>query len=87
MKKSIKTPEYWEDPLFQPLIEVETAYGNKVKIPNKFINGWQTAKMTKEDMEKRGLDPLDGLEIDKEINPLYYDLELVYYEIYEEESC
>ena len=86
MKKVIETPEYWKKERYLPLIEVETAYGNKVMIPEKFINGWQTAKLVKEDMEKHGLDPLDGLEIHEETNPLYYDLERVFYEIYTSES-
>ena len=81
--KTIKTPKYWQDKLFQPLIEVKTAYGNKVKIPKMYFNGWQTAKMEKAEAERLGLDILDGLERDREINSLYYDLERVFYEIYE----
>ena len=84
--KTIKTPKYWEGKIFQPLTEVETAYGNKVKIPKLYINGWQTAKMAKEELERLGLDVLDGLERHKETNSLYYDLERVFYEIYEEDN-
>ena len=84
--KKVKTPKYWEDKLFHPLIEVETAYGNKVQIPKRYINGWQTAKMEKAEAERLGLDILDGLEKDEEIAPIYYDLERVFLEIYEEDN-
>ena len=84
-KKEVKTPKYWEDELFQPLIEVETAYGSKVKIPKRYINGWQTAKMEKAEAERLGLGVLDGLE-NEEIAPMYYDLERVFFEIYEEDN-
>ena len=82
--KTVSYPKYWEDELFQPLIEVETAYGNKVKIPKRYINGWQTAKMEKAEAERLGLGVLDGLEVDEEIAPMYYDLKRVFFEIYEE---
>ncbi len=86
MNVKIKTPKYWQMERFQPLTEVETAYGHKVMIPSRFINGWQTAKMVRDDMVRRGLDPLDGLEIHAETDSIYYDLERVFYEIYEEED-
>ena len=86
MVPEVKTPKYWNDEVFQPLIEVKTVNGNSVKIPKKFTNGWQMAQMVKEAMVEDGLDPLDGLEIHAETNPLYYDLERVYYEIYEEDD-
>ena len=84
--EAVKTPKYWESELFQPLIEVETAYGNKVEIPKMYFNGWQTAKMEKAEAERLGLDILDGLERDKEVDSLYYDLERVFLEIYEEDN-
>ena len=84
--EAVKTPKYWESELFQPLIEVETAYGNKVEIPKMYSNGWQTAKMEKAEAERLGLDILDGLERDKEVDSLYYDLERVFLEIYEEDN-
>ena len=85
--KEVKTPTYWQDKkVFGELVEAETAYGNKVMIPKRYINGWHTAKLTKDAMEARGLDPLDGLEILEETNPMHYDLELVFYEIYKERN-
>ena len=82
-KKTVKTPKYWEGERYQPLIEVETVHGNKVMIPKLFIDGWQTAKLTKQEADRLGLDPLCGLEVYEEANPLYYDLERVFYEVYE----
>ena len=84
-QKEVKTPEYWKDvKVFGEPVEEVTAYGNKVMIPKRFINGWQTAKLTKDYAETHGLDPLDGLDTqDPDINPLYYDMERVFYEIYE----
>ena len=87
--KKVNTPKYWTNEIFQPLVEVETAYGNKVKIPKEFLNGWQTAKMQREDILRRKLEPLAILMVgedenpDKENNPMYFDLEQVFYEIYE----
>ncbi len=82
--KVIKTPEYWKNKeVYGELTEVETAYGHKVMIPKKFIGGWNTAQLREKVMAKSGQDPLDGLENTKDINPLYYDLERVYFEIYE----
>lgn len=82
----IKTPKYWEKDRYQPLVETETAYGNKVKIPKCFMNGWKTAKLTFEHCTSRGVNPLDGLEILEETQPMSYDLERVFYEIYQDED-
>ena len=86
MEKQIKTPKYWEKDHNQPLTEVETVYGHKVMIPTRFSNGWETAKATWEYMIRKGLDPLDGLEIHEKQDPIFYDLERVCYEIYEEDE-
>ena len=84
--QKVKTPKYWNDEDLQPLVEATTSKGNKVMIPKKFINGWETARLRDEDAKKRGLDPLDGLENIKEMQPMSYDLEKVYFEIYEDED-
>ena len=39
-KKEVKTPLYWKKEEFQPLVEVETLYGNKVKIPSRSKESW-----------------------------------------------
>ena len=40
MSKNIKTPEYWQDEFFQPLIKAKTFYGNEVMIPQMFTGAW-----------------------------------------------
>lgn len=42
MEKIIRTPEYWKKPAFQPMVEVRTAYENKVRIPQRFQLWWET---------------------------------------------
>ena len=83
---AVKTPKYWEKERYGKHVEVETAYGNKVKIPARFLNGWETAKQLKEYCDRHGQDPLAGLEILEETQPLSYDLERVFYEIYQEDN-
>ena len=83
----VRTPKCWENKeVFGELTEVKTAYGNTVKIPKIYLNGWETENLTKEAMEKRGLDPLDGLETLKDGHPMSYDLVRVFYEIYQDED-
>lgn len=78
MNKEVKTPKYWHNPdMYKEHIEVETAYGNKVLIPKGFSDAWKMLKIQKEEMEKSGLDILDGLENSD------FDVELVFYERYE----
>jgi len=38
--KTVKTPQYWQEERYQPLIEVNTIYGNTVRIPNCFKDSW-----------------------------------------------
>ena len=38
--KMVKTPSYWNEERFQPLVEVKTIYGNTVKIPERWQNTW-----------------------------------------------
>ena len=38
---AIKTPSYWQEEKYQPLVEAETAYGNKVEIPQNLQNVWE----------------------------------------------
>lgn len=37
----IKVPSYWQEEKYQPMIEAETAYGNKVKIPQILLENWE----------------------------------------------
>ena len=36
----VKTPSYWNEERFQPLVEVKTIYGNTVKIPERLKDSW-----------------------------------------------
>ena len=44
---AVQTPSYWAEERYQPLIEVETAYGNKVKIPERYLPLWKMAQAGK----------------------------------------
>ena len=82
--KTVRTPEYWKDKtVFGELIEVETAYGHKAMIPKKFMHGWRTAKLMLEWSKEHGQDPLEFLDPDDTVNPLFYDLHRVFFEMYE----
>ena len=37
----IKVPSYWQEEKYQPMVEAETAYGNKVKIPQNLKDIWE----------------------------------------------
>ena len=45
---AVQTPSYWQEEEYQPLIEVETAYGNKVKIPERCLIDWNAFHDNKE---------------------------------------
>ena len=36
----VKTPMYWQEEKYQPLIEVKTVYKNNVKIPSVMKDNW-----------------------------------------------
>ena len=38
--ETVKTPEYWKEPKYQPLIEVTTLSGSKIKIPERLKDTW-----------------------------------------------
>ena len=42
MSKEIKTPEYWKEERFQPLVEAKTINGNKVMIPKIMMTSWKS---------------------------------------------
>ena len=65
-EKEIKTPAYWREERFQPLIEVETIYGNKVEIPRRFKDSWDMMMdMSERIISKQGR--ADGLRTIEEI--------------------
>ena len=41
MSKEVKTPEYWNEERFQPLVETETMYGTKVMVPENLMPAWR----------------------------------------------
>ena len=38
--KTVKTPEYWKEARYQPLVEVTTLSGSKIKIPERLKDSW-----------------------------------------------
>lgn len=79
---AVQTPEYWKEERFQPLIEETTALGNKVLIPQKFLDGWKMERLRMEFCQKQKLPLMVGLAEDRTSNPIYYDMARVFYEIY-----
>ena len=51
--KTVQTPEYWKEERYQPLIEVETIYGNTVRIPERFKDSWDFLMMNYEKLISR----------------------------------
>ena len=82
---AVKTPSYWNKEQYQPLVEGTTLYGNKVKVPKRFWDTWALFERQKDKM-RRALEDLtvDGLRRMTTSNTLKKDLQLVFYEIYEE---
>jgi hypothetical protein len=82
---AVKTPTYWQEEKYQPLVEVETLYGNKVMIPQMYEEDWEFYRATKEIM----IDYLKELVPDGYLaetsNPRKQwavDLKKVFYELY-----
>lgn len=64
--KSVKTPRYWQSEEFQPLVEVKTIYGNKVRIPSLFKESWDIlTNMSESIISEQGR--LAGLKTIKEL--------------------
>lgn len=82
---AVKTPSYWKEEKYQPLIEVSTLYGNKVKVPERFLDTWEYLEKAKH-RRKQMIEQLtaDGFRQMPSSNKLKKDLQLVFYEIYEE---
>ena len=82
---AVKTPSYWNVGKYQPLVETTTLYGNKVKVPKRFLDTWEYLEKSKH-RRKQALEYLtaDGFRQLPSSNKLKKDLQLVFYEIYEE---
>ena len=44
---AVKTPSYWNEEKYQPLVETTTLYGNKVKVPKRFLDTWEYLEKSK----------------------------------------
>lgn len=81
---AVKTPTYWQEEKYQPLIEVETAYGNKVKIPKSLIQCWELEMSLKEALKQEPQEAKDGyLSAIKKPHDSRWDLTKVFWELYE----
>ena len=80
----VQTPKYWENPEFQPLVEAETAFGHKVKIPKNLLNIWEMRERQKPyilpDLERAKADGWFKAQIDRMVPQ---DLKRVFFEQYE----
>ena len=58
---AVKTPSYWKEEIFQPLVVVTTMFGNKVKIPNAYQKSWEFLMDLLETTKESKQEFLDGL--------------------------
>ena len=58
----IKTPSYWKEAEYQPLLETETVYGHKVKVPERFLGTWELIKECAEDDDKATVNRMDYMD-------------------------
>ena len=52
MSKKVKTPEYWKDEFFQPLVKAKTINGNEVMIPKMFTGAWHSMEIQADSLLK-----------------------------------
>lgn len=84
-QKKVLTPSYWQEEQYQPLVEVETAYGNKVRIPQSLLSTWAMWEEGKQlilpNIEQA---KAAGWFEPSKRNPAYRDLKRVFFELYQE---
>ena len=81
---AVKTPTYWQEEKYQPLVEVKTAYGNKVKIPESLVQCWELEITLKEALEQEPQEAKDGyLLVVKKNHDSRWHLTKVFWEVYE----
>ena len=84
---AIKTPSYWQEEKYQPLVEAETAYGNKVKIPKSLQDIWERTASLKgrypKNVERAKAAGFFKLESRNKVN---WDILRVYYEEFQEDN-
>ena len=82
---AVKTPSYWQEEKYQPLVEAETAYGHKVKIPKNLHGIWEKTASLKgrypRDVEMAKAAGFFTRTLHNRVNQ---DILLVYYEEFEE---
>lgn len=82
---AIKTPSYWQEEKYQPLVEAETAYGNKVEIPQNLQDIWNKTVSLKgkypKDVEQAKAAGFFKRTLHNRVNQ---DVLLVYYEEFQE---
>lgn|GEM_PF-6258864 len=80
---TVKTPKYWETEEFQPLVEAETAFGHKVKVPENLLDIWAIWERRKtyvlQDLERAKADGWFKAKIHRMIPQ---DLKRVFFEQY-----
>lgn len=82
---AVQTPSYWKEEKYQPLVEVETAYGNKVKIPERCLIDWEAFQDHPEIAIKAFKQALkDGLYEGDKRRKFGVDLRKVFIESYQE---
>ena len=82
---AVKTPSYWQEDKYQPLVEAQTAYGNKVLIPQSLTDTWAMWESRREEILGRLEQVIADGWFDKSLrNPKYQDLKRVYFEQYQE---
>ena len=82
---AVKTPDYWQEERYQPLVEVETLYGNKVHIPQRFKENWELWLRQKEILIDLLRDGVQHGYLEETSNPRKkwaVDLRKVFYELY-----
>ncbi len=83
----VKTPSYWQEEKYQPLVPVKTAYGHTVQIPKLYEENWESYLRTKDMIIKMWLpEKADGC-LKETSNPRQkwgVDLRRVFLEIYKE---
>ena len=90
MSKEIKTPEYWKDEFFQPLVAAKTINGNEVMIPKMLMRGWHSIEI----QGKTLLEIMPIEEICPDISPermsfrriMTRDYRKVFFEVWKENS-
>lgn len=64
--KKVEIPSYWKEEEYQPLVETQTFYGNKIMVPQKFHEACEVNLKGLKSADKARPNGQTGLEIMKE---------------------